>query len=124
MKPNASGRERSIVAALSTTGRILPAMHPPDFRWRSVASRPDGLPDALLCDGVEVLRLNQRVDDYVWWVCVDRHVPCERMKDRVCTSYEQGVTGSELWAIRHQDRLRLEVQQQRLRDVLRLNRMR
>jgi hypothetical protein len=96
-------------------------MLPPDFRWRSVASRPDGLPDALLCDGVEVLRLNQRVDDHVWWVCVDRHVPCDRLKGRICTSYEQGVTGSELWAIRHQDRLRLEVQQQRrLREALKL----
>lgn len=99
--------------------RILRAMLPPDFRWRSVASRPDGLPDALLCDGVEVIRLSQRVDDHVWWVWVDRHIPSDKLKGRTCSSYEQGVIGSELWAIRHQDRLRLEVQQQRrLRDAL------
>lgn len=96
-------------------------MLPPDFRWRSVASRPDGLPDGLLCDGVEVLRLSQRVDDHLWWVWVDRHIPSDRPKGRTCTSYEQGVIGSELWAIRHQDRLRLEVQQQRrLREALKL----
>jgi hypothetical protein len=96
-------------------------MLPPDFRWRSVASRPDGLPDALLCDGVEVLRLNQRVDDHIWWVSVDRHLPGDRVKGRVCTSYEQGVIGSELWAARHQERLRREVnQQRRLREALKM----
>lgn len=99
-------------------------MLPPDFRWRSVERRPDGLPDALLCDGVEVLRLSQRVDDNVWWVCVDRHVPSDRMKGRACTSYEQGVIGSEMWATRHQDRLRAEVQQQRrLREALKHSRL-
>lgn len=96
-------------------------MLPPYFRWRSVASRPDGLPDALICDGVEVLRLSQRVDDHVWWVWLDRHTPADRPKGRTCTSHEQGVIGSELWANRHQARLRLEVQQQRrLREALKL----
>ncbi len=98
-------------------------MLPPDFRWRSVASRPDGLPDALLCDDVEVLRLSQRVDDRLWWVWVDRHIPSDRLKGRACTSYEQGVIGAELWVTRHQKRLRLEIQQQRrLREALRLSR--
>lgn len=44
---------------------------------------------------------------------MDRHLPYERWRARNCTSYEQGVIGSELWAIRHQERLRLEIQQQR-----------
>lgn len=30
---------------------------------------------------------------------------------RICTSYEQGVSGSELWAVRHQQRIRLEIDQ-------------
>lgn len=111
------------VADSETPIRKLRAMLPPNFRWRSVASRPDALPDALLCDNVEVLRLGQHVNDRVLWVWVDRHLPSDRLKGRACTSYEQGVIGSELWAIRHQDRLRLEVQQQRrLREALRLNR--
>jgi len=49
-------------------------MLPPDFRWRSVASRADELPDAIYCGMTEVLRLSQRVDDKVWWVEVDRHL--------------------------------------------------
>ncbi len=100
-------------------------MLPPDFRWRSVASRPDGLPDALYCGAAEVLRLSQRVDSHTWWVQVDRHLEREQWRTRNCTSYEQGVIGSELWAVRHQHRLRREVQQrERLREALRLNRNR
>jgi len=80
-------------------------MLPPDFRWRSVASRADQLPDAIYCGITEVLRLTQRVDDKVWWVEVDRHLDDQHRGRRLCTSYE------ELWAIRHQQRLRLEIDQ-------------
>ncbi len=59
----------------------------------------------------EVLRLSQRVDDKVWWVEVDRHLDHQRRGRRICTSYEQGVIGSELWGVRHQQRLRLEIDQ-------------
>jgi len=86
-------------------------MLPPDFRWRSVASRADDLPDAIYCGMTEVLRLSQRVDDKVWWVEVDRHLDDQYRGRRLCTSYEQGVIGSELWAVRHQQRLRLEIDQ-------------
>lgn len=97
----------------------LPAMLPRGFNWRSVASRPYERLDALLCEGTEVLRLSQRVDNHVWWVWVDRHIPSDRLKGRACTDYDQGFAGSELWAIRHQERLRREVQQQRrLREAL------
>jgi hypothetical protein len=98
-------------------------MLPPDFRWRSVASRPDELPDALYCGATEVLRLQKRVDNHVWWVEVDRHLDDQYRGRRDCTSYEQGVIGSELWAVRHQQRLRLEIDQREVaRAATRKNR--
>lgn len=98
-------------------------MLPPDFRWRSVASRPDELPDAIYCGMTEVLRLSQRVDDKIWWVEVDRHLDDQYRGRRLCTSYEQGVIGSELWAVRHQQRLRLEIDQREVaRAAARKNR--
>ena len=73
--------------------------------------RADQLPDAIYCGMTEVLRLSQRVDVKVWWVEVDRHLDDRHHGRRICTSYEQGVIGSELWAVRHQQRLRLEIDQ-------------
>ena len=40
----------------------------PDFRWFSVVSRPDKLPDAIYRGMTEVLRPSQRLGDEVWWV--------------------------------------------------------
>jgi hypothetical protein len=37
-------------------------MLPPDFHWRSVASRPDGKDDSVFCDGTQVLRLSERIN--------------------------------------------------------------
>jgi hypothetical protein len=37
-------------------------MHPPDFHWSSVASRPDGKDDSVFCDGTQVLRLSERIN--------------------------------------------------------------
>ncbi len=62
----------------------------------------------------EVLRLSQRVDDKVSWVEVDRHLDEHHRGRRLCTSYEQGVIGSELWAVRHQRRIRLEIDQREM----------
>jgi len=45
---------------------------------------------------------------------VDRHLEDQHRRRRTCTSYEQGVIGSELWAMRHQQRLRLEIDQREL----------
>lgn len=77
-------------------------MLPPDFRWLSIASRLDLLRDAIYYGTTEVLRLSQREDDQVWWVEVDRHLDDQHRGRRICVSYEQGVIGSELWAVRHQ----------------------
>ncbi|MET4680597.1 hypothetical protein [Stenotrophomonas rhizophila] len=87
-------------------------MLPQDFRWRSVASRADQLPDAIYCGITEMLRLSQRVDDEVWWVEVDRHLDEQHRRRRLCASYEQGVIGSELRAVRHQQRIRLEIERE------------
>lgn len=42
---------------------------------------------------------------------MDRHLDDQHRGRRLCTSYEQGVIGSKLWAVRHQVRLRGEVDQ-------------
>jgi len=89
-------------------------MVPPYFRCHLVASRPYQLPDAIYCGMREVLRLSQRVDDHVWWVDVDRHLEGRHHRRRKCTSYEQGVIGSELWAVRHQQRIHLEIDQRKV----------
>ena len=46
---------------------------------------------------------------------VDRHLEDQYRGRRLCTSYEQGVIGSELWAVRHQQRIRLEIDQREVR---------
>ncbi len=92
-------------------------MLPPDFHWRSVASRPDGKDDAVFCDGTQVLRLSQRLNEGGWYASLDTQRPDrERWTTRDCTGYDQGVVGAELWVARHQDRLRAEI------DLLRLDR--
>ena len=54
---------------------------------------------------------------------MDRHLDEHHRGRRLCTSYEQGVIGSELWAVRHQQRLRLEIDQREVaRAAARKNR--
>lgn len=50
---------------------------------------------------------------------LDQHLHREQQSHWLCTGYEQGRVGAEMWVERHQDRLRREVQQlRRLRDAL------
>jgi hypothetical protein len=84
-------------------------MLPSYFRRCSVASRRDELSDAIYCGMTGALRLSRRLDDKFWWVEVDRHLDDQHRGHRNCTSYEQEVIGSELWAVRHQRRLRLKI---------------
>lgn len=83
-------------------------MLPPDFRWHSVGTAPFDEPNSLLLDSTEVLRLNERVDG-TWWASLDNQRDWKLRKNRDCSSYEQGKAGAELWAERHQARLRAEV---------------
>lgn len=90
-------------------------MLPPDFHWRSVTSRPDGEEDAVMCDGAQILRLSQRINDGRWFACLDtQRADRAHWTFRDCTSYDQGVAGSELWVTRHQVRLRVEIDRLRV----------
>ncbi|WP_314102733.1 hypothetical protein [uncultured Stenotrophomonas sp.] len=85
-------------------------MLPPDFRWHSVGAAPCDQPNSLLRDSTEVLRLHRRVDDGTWWVSLNNQRDDWNLrKHGECSSYEQGKLGAELWAERHQLRLRAEV---------------
>ena len=91
------------------------AMLPPGFLWRSVASRPDGKNDAVMCDGMQVLRLSQRINGGGWFVTLNTHrLEIEQRTYRECSSYDQGVIGAEMWVNRHQDRLRAEIDRRRV----------
>jgi len=90
-------------------------MLPPDFHWRSVASRPDGKEDSVFCAGTQVLRLSQRINEGGWYASLNTQRPeRERWTTRECTSYERGVAGAELWVVRHQARLRAEIDRLRV----------
>lgn len=93
-------------------------MLPPDFHWRCVASRPDGKDDSVFCDGTQVLRLSERINGGGWFADLDTQRPDRgRWKTRECTSYDQGVLGAELWVVRHQDRLRAEIDRLRVERI-------
>lgn len=84
-------------------------MLPPDFRWHAVGGAHYDRPNQLLLDCVEVARLYQRVDDHTWWISLNNQRDSELRKQKLCSGYGQGKIGAELWAERHQDRLRTEV---------------
>lgn len=98
---------------------------PPGFYWTTrSASRPDEPLTVVACQGEWVVSMSQRVNDGVWVAFLDRHRigpggPC-----RVCTSYELGRTGVELWIGRHEARLREDVSKIVLwRKAIRENRL-
>ncbi len=68
-----------------------------------------------MCDGVQVLRLSQRINEGGWFASLNTHRQDRvRWTFRECSSYVQGVTGAELWVVRHQDRLRAEIDRMRV----------
>ncbi len=90
-------------------------MLPPDFHWRSVASRPDGRDDSVFCDGIQVLRLSERINGGGWFASLDTQRPKrEWWTFRECSGYEQGRAGAEQWVTRHQARLRAEIDRLRV----------
>jgi hypothetical protein len=67
------------------------------------------------CDGTQVLRLAERINGGGWFADLNTQRPeRERWTKRECTSYEQGKAGAVLWVIRHQARLRAEVDRLRV----------
>lgn len=90
-------------------------MLPPDFRWHSVGTASFDRPNFLPLDNMEVLWLYERMDDGTWWASLNHHRG--HLSDRkagLCSAYEQRREGPELWAERHHDRLRANVDRMRL----------
>lgn len=69
----------------------------------------------MFCDGTQVLRLSQRINEGGWYAALNTQRPDRgRWTTRECTCYEKGVVGAELWVARHQDRLRAEIDRLRV----------
>ena len=85
---------------------------PPDFRWQRAAATAHEK-DVIAFEGVWVVRLYQEHWGGPHFAALDQHLPQEQQTRRQCSTHAQGRAGAELWVARHQDRLRLEVQQQR-----------
>lgn len=98
---------------------------PPDFYWtRRSASRTEDPLTVIACKGEWVVAMFQRVNDGMWIASLDRHRNGPGGPSRVCSSYEQGRTGAELWVVRHQERLREDVAKiTRWREAVRANRL-
>lgn len=99
------------IANAATAIRILPAMPlPTDFYWTTrSASWPDDPRTVIACEGVWVVSMTQRVGDEIWIAFLDRHRHGPGGPSRVCSSFEKGRAGAELWVARHEGRLREDV---------------
>ena len=98
---------------------------PSGFHWSTrSASLPQDLPTVIVCDGVWVVAMFQRVDNGRWMASLDRHRNGPGGPSRPCSSYEQGRAGAEMWVTRHEARLRDDVDQiRRYRDAVQANRL-
>lgn len=85
-------------------------MLPDGFSWMTVLPG-DRRVTVLEVNGIGVCRMHGRVNG-TWFVQLDRHLPPPSGRvihpPRDCSSYEQGLAGCEIWAARHQERLRVE----------------
>ena len=99
------------VAALETPNGMLRTMVLPDgFQWTShSASHTDAPPSVIQCGGVWVVTLYRRVDTGIWMAPLDRQRHGPGGPARICSSYEQGCAGAEMWLARHEARLRADV---------------
>jgi hypothetical protein len=83
---------------------------PADFYWTTrSASRPDDPLTVIVCHGVWVVAMAERVNVGIWIASLDRHRHGPGGPSPRCTSYEQGRAGAELWVARHETRLRKDV---------------
>ena len=85
---------------------------PPDFRWMRAAGTAHR-EEVIAFEGVWVVRMYQEAWGLPYIAGLDQHLPLEQQTRRLCTGYEQGRVGAEMWVERHQERLRREVQQKR-----------
>lgn len=82
---------------------------PDGFRWVQGHQHEKGPPTALALGDVQVARMLDRLDGS-WFIRLNCQQGMETPLDlHDCTSFEQGRTGAEEWARRHEARLRAEV---------------
>lgn len=86
-------------------------MLPDGFHWTGVHQNDRGIPTVLAYDGMGVLRLLPVAGERFLALLNYHHDGSRR--ERQCASYESGKAGAELWACRHQERLRREVEEKR-----------
>lgn len=79
------------------------------FSWTHLGADLDGPRVVYVCRSTEVARIMRRVDTGAWFAVLDQHRPYDQRRRRVCTSFDAGQRGVELWAARHADRLAGEV---------------
>lgn len=87
---------------------------PEGFYWKP-RCHLDTLPTGLFLDGVQVASLQQRVDGG-WLAYLSPYAALWSPEvTRVCTSFDVGRRGAEIWALRHEAVLRVkaaEIRQQ------------
>jgi len=85
-------------------------MLPDGFKWDRTADF-ESAQTAIYVNGMVVSHLVERIDG-TWYVKLDCHLPmpagCILRPSRNCQSYESGRAGCEIWAARHEARLRAE----------------
>ena len=84
-----------------------------DLNWRNSIQWSTQPPDMLCLGTTEIARLHQRVKALTWFVTLDQHLDYERRRNRDCSSYEAGKAGAEIWAKRHEERIRREIEERR-----------
>lgn len=84
-------------------------MLPDGFQWIQSHQHEHGPPGALALGDVQVARMLGRLDGS-WFVRLDCHMGMAAdlvLQD--CSSFESGRRGTEVWAVRHEARIRAEV---------------
>lgn len=83
------------------------------FNWTHSIQWSKQPEDTLRLGTTEVARLHQNVRTGAWFVTLDQHLAYERRHNHDCSSYESGRAGAEVWARRHEERLRHEIAERR-----------
>lgn len=82
------------------------------FNWQTMAIEPQRRLVSYQLGITEVARLMDRPDG-TWYVRLDMHLAGDKLVLRDCRSYETGRAGVELWAARHEARIRAEIEAKR-----------
>ncbi|WP_454261494.1 hypothetical protein [Pseudoxanthomonas mexicana] len=84
-----------------------------EFRWTWLGADIGGREVVYQLGITQVARLIDRLDGS-WFAVLDCHLASvdRHRRTRDCSSYESGRRGVELWALRHESRLRAEIDAQ------------